>query len=190
LKTGVSQGTASSNLASSAMSLWLLLTATLLVQEGLSTTVLLLRAYQEHYPLIAIHLIWLVVTVLQIYIGYYLGRWIQKRFKGSKFELWLKKSAHSLEKYIGTSGQALALILVAGVVSPAIAALGASWLEITFTSVLIFALIGDFIWYVSEWATVFGVTHFFGNPVIEIVVVIVGGIIFAIAVQFAKKKKA
>src|SRR5665213_634522 len=144
------------------MSLWWLLTVALLVQEGISTTVLLLKAYQEHYPLILIHLIWFVVTVVQIYAGYYLGKWIQTRFKNTKFELWMKKSTHRLDKHIGTSGEAIALMLVAGLVSPAIAALGASWLDISFVSVLIFALIGDLFWYVSEWATVFGVSYLFG----------------------------
>jgi len=170
------------------MSLWLLLTGALLIQEGLSVTLLLLRAYQEHYFLWAIHFIWLAVTVIQIYIGFYLGKWIQKRFANSKFERWMKKSTHRLDKYIGTSGEAIALMLVAGVVSPAIAALGAAWLDISFTSVLTFALIGDLFWYVSEWATVFGVSHLFGNSVVEIVVVVVGGIAFAVAVRFAKKK--
>jgi membrane protein YqaA with SNARE-associated domain len=171
------------------MSLWLLLTLALLVQEGVTTTVLLLEAYQQHYPLILIHLIWLVVTVFQIYAGYYVGKWIQKRFAGTKFESWLKKSAHSLEKHIGASGESIALVLVSGIISPVVAALGASWLEISFTRVLIFAGIGDLLWYLSEWITILGLTKLISGAKVEIGVVAIGLIVVALLLQFVRKVK-
>ena len=171
------------------MTLWLLLTVALVVQEGLSTTVLLLQAYQRHYPLYLIHILWLLLTILQIYAGYYLGKWIQKRFAGSKFESWMKKSTAKLEKMIGERGEAIALILISGIVSPAFAALGASWLEISFTKVLIFALIGDLLWYLSEWVTVIGAAHLFSDVKADSAIVIGTVLILLFMFKFHRKKQ-
>lgn len=138
------------------MSLWLLIIGALTLQEGLSTTVVLLEAVHNHYPLILIHLIWLVVTVAQIYLGYYIGKWIQTRYKYSKFERWLEKYARKLDDSVGKRGELLALLLASAIVSPAATALLASWLDISITRIVTFALLGDFLWYLSEWATVVG----------------------------------
>jgi hypothetical protein len=171
------------------MTLWWLLIGALTIQEGVSTTVLLLEAHQKHYSIFLITLIWLVVTVLQIYAGFYLGKWIQKRFSGTKFEAWLKKSQQSFEKYIGKTGESFGLILVSGLVSPAVAALGASWLDISFMQVFIFALLGDFLWYLSEWITVLGLTQLVAGAHVETIIVIIGFVAVAAFFAFAKKAK-
>ncbi|MBA3789196.1 hypothetical protein H0X32_02255 [Patescibacteria group bacterium] len=170
------------------MTLWFLIIISLIVQEGLSVTVLLLKAYQLHYPLFAIHAVWLVVTVFQIYTGFYLGKWIQKRFTDSKFERWMKKAAHKLEGIIGERGEEFALIFMSALVSPALAALGASWLEISFTKVLIFGLLGDLLWYISTWITVIGAAHLLSDVKGDAAIVIGALLVLYFVFKFARKK--
>ena len=141
------------------MSFWLIIIGTLFVQEGLSVIVVLLKAYQEHYPLLLIHAIWLIDTLVQIWLGYVIGKWIQKKFADSRFELWMKKRAALLDDSIGKRGEAVALVLLSGIVSPGLTALLGSWLNISFRNIALFALLGDFIWYASEWVTVIGTSN-------------------------------
>jgi membrane protein YqaA with SNARE-associated domain len=170
------------------MSLWLLITLALTLQEGLSVLAVLLRAYQLQYSLWVIHAIWLAVTIIQITVAYHLGKWIQKRFKESKFERWAEKSAHKLETSIDKNGEKLALVLLSSIISPAIAAFLASWLEIPFSSIFVFTLLGDAFWYASTWATVLGAFQIISVAKYGLLIVIGLAIIFVLISHFRKNK--
>jgi membrane protein YqaA with SNARE-associated domain len=172
------------------MSLWLLITIALTLQEGLSVLAVLVRAYQLHYSLWAIHAIWLAVTVIQISLAYYFGKWIQKKFKESKFERWAEKYAHKLEASIDKNGEKIALMLLSSIISPAIAAFLASWLEIPFSSVFVFALLGDAFWYASTWATVLGAFQIISIAKYGLLIVIGLAIIFVLISHFRKNRTA
>ncbi len=171
------------------MSLWILITIALTVQEGLSVLAVLLRAYQLHYSLWLIHLIWLCVTVAQIALAYFFGKWIQKTFASSKFERWVKKSVHKLERSIDKNGERLALILLSSIISPALAAFVASWLEISFGNIFIFTLLGDLFWYMSTWATVLGAQQLLANAKYGLLALILIAICFVL-ISHLKKSKA
>ena len=171
------------------MYLWLLITIALTVQEGLSVLAVLLRAYQLHYSLWIIHAIWLAVTIGQIFLTYFFGKWVQKSFARSRFELWIEKSARLLEKNIDSRGESVALMLLSSIISPAITAFLASWLEIPFTNVFIFALLGDFLWYVSTWATVLGAVEILLKVKEGLLVLITLAIIVVLITHFRKSRK-
>jgi membrane protein YqaA with SNARE-associated domain len=168
------------------MSLWLLIISALTIQEGLSTDVILLEAVHAHYSLWLIHAIWLVVTVAQIYAGYYLGRWVRTRFANTKAERWFERSAQKLEESIGKRGEEMALVLASAIVSPAATAFLGAWLEISFTRILIFTLLGDFIWYVLTWVTVFGATQIISGLKYGLVIVCIIAVGWLLASRFQK----
>jgi membrane protein YqaA with SNARE-associated domain len=170
------------------MNLWLLIIGALTLQEGLSTTVILLDAVHAHYPLLLIHAIWLFVTVLQIVAGYFLGKWIQKRFGNSKAEQWFKKSAGKLEKSIGKQGAELALVIASALVSPAATSFLASWLDLSLTKIFIFTLLGDFLWYLSEWVTVYGATQILSDVKYGFVVLFVIAVAYIAASRLRKSQ--
>lgn len=170
------------------MSFWLIIAGTLFAQEGLLTLAVLLKAEQLHYSLLAIHAIWLIVTLFQIWLGYVIGKWIQKKFANSKFEIRLKKYAESLDHSIGKRGEAVALILMSGIVSPGLTALLGSWLNISFRNIVIFALIGDLIWYVSEWVTVIGATNIASLFRTSTLLILIGVIAIGLIVKIVRKK--
>ncbi|MDR3547212.1 MAG: hypothetical protein P4M11_02855 [Candidatus Pacebacteria bacterium] len=172
------------------MQLWWIIIGTLIVQEGISTTVVLLDAVHAHYSLWAIHAIWLVVTIVQIFAGYFLGKWIQGRFASSKLEQWIQKYADKLEVSIGERGEEIALLLASALVSPAATSLLASWLDLSLTRVFIFALLGDLIWYLSEWVTVFGATEIMTYVKYGAVVVFVLAVVWFVASRVGKRTEA
>ena len=170
------------------MYLWLLITFALIVQEGLSTLAILLRAYQLHYSLWIISAIWLVVTSLQIWFGYYLGRWIKKRFADSKFEMWVDKYARKLEATIDKNGEKIGLLLVSSIISPAVAGFVGPWLDISFGNIFLFSLLGDLFWYVSTWATVLGAQELLTKARYGLLILIGIAIVYVLISHFLKKK--
>jgi membrane protein YqaA with SNARE-associated domain len=170
------------------MSLWLLITAALTVQEGLSVLAVLLRAYQLHYSIWIISLIWLVVTTIQITIGYYLGRWVRKSFKSSRFEKWVEKYAHKLEKSIDKNGEKIGLILLSSIISPAVAGFVAPWLDISFGTVFLYALLGDLFWYASTWATVLGAEQILSGIKYGLLLLIAIAIVWVAFSHYRKNK--
>lgn len=170
------------------MSFWLVITGVLFIQEGIATLAVLLTAYQLHYPLLAIHAIWLAATVIQICLGYALGKWIQKKFADSKVEKRVKKYAESLDRSIGKRGEAVALILLSGIVSPGITAFLGSWLNVSFRNILIFAVLGDLIWYVSEWVTVIGATDIASLVRIGPLFILIAVVAIGLIVKVVRKK--
>jgi membrane protein YqaA with SNARE-associated domain len=170
------------------MPLWILITIALTVQEGLSVLAVLLKAYQLHYSIWLIHGIWLCVTVAQITLAYFFGKWVQKRFEHSKFERWVKKSVHKLERSIDKNGERIALILLSSIISPALAAFVASWLEISFGNIFMFTLLGDLFWYVSTWATVLGAQQLLSNAKYGLLALIFIVICFVLISHFRKSK--
>ncbi len=170
------------------MSFWLIIAGALFVQEGLSVIVVLAEAYKMGYSLLAIHAIWLADTLVQIYLGYIFGKWIQKRFANSKFEVRLKKYAESLDTSIGKRGEAVALLLMSGVISPGITALLGSWLNVSFRNIMIFAVLGDLIWYVSEWVTIIGAEHIASLLRTGTLLILIALIAITLIVKVVRKK--
>lgn len=170
------------------MKLWLLIALVLTLQEGLSVLAVLLKAYQLHYSFVGITAIWLLVTVLQIALGYFLGKRIQKRFAGSKFEVWINKHAHKLEKSIDKSGEKVALVLFASIISPGIGAFLASWLDISFPTIFLYSLLGDTFWYASTWATVLGAIQILSRLKEGLIVVLVVIVLVNVLPYLLKRK--
>ena len=58
------------------MKLWILLTLTFLIQEPITSSGILFEAYQHHYNIWLIHLLFSVATLFDIIVGYYVGIYI------------------------------------------------------------------------------------------------------------------
>ena len=170
------------------MSFWYLIALALTFQQGLTVIAVLVRAHQLNYSFWIISLIWLVVSSIQIVIGYYLGKWIKKRFAESKFEKWLQKYVQKLEDLINKRGERVALIFFAYLVLPIIPAFVAAWLDISFLSTFIFTLIGDFLWYMATWAYALGAFELLSRVKEGLIIVIVIAFLLVIITQFKNKK--
>jgi membrane protein YqaA with SNARE-associated domain len=170
------------------MKLWLLIALVLTIQEGFSVLATLVRASELHYSFWIISLVWLVVTILQIALGYYLGKFIQKKSKGSRFERWAEKYARKLEKSISKSGEKLALVIFSSAVSPGIGAFLASWLDISFADIFIYSLLGDLFWYLSTLATVFGVVALLSKARFGLIILICIVVVILLISYFRKAK--
>ena len=166
------------------MKTWLFIIITLIIQEPASTDAAIFQARHLGLNLWIVHLIWLAATMLDIWLGYKIGKWVQKKFHGTKFELFAEKWAGKFERFIGERGEKSTLVLLGVVNFPYINTFLASWFRIPFKNVFILVLIGDAIYYSIEWGINIGVRHFIVDPHIALYAVIALGLLFSI---FSKK---
>ncbi|MDB5194188.1 MAG: hypothetical protein JWN50_202 [Parcubacteria group bacterium] len=162
------------------MNLWLLLALALLVQEPVSTAGLLSEAYTQHYPLWPIHGLFVVATLIDIVVGYYLGAFIHKRFAHTKVVSWLRTKFDALVGMIGKKGKIATLIFFVPIIFP-ISALFLSWLEVSLGEALIYVLIGEAVfWYAQEWLIVLGVHAFTKNTHIALYIILLITLVLSI----------
>lgn len=164
------------------MTLWILIIVTLLFQELVSTNAVLLEAFQKHYNIWIIHIIFLLTTAAGIIIGYLLGRWVQKTFHQNKFITYTQQKAKRLNSFMGKNGTRLSLVFLAIIDFNFMDSFLSSWLSVSFWEVFIFMFIGNLLWYISQWLIILGVNTYVRNPYQALSVVI--GISVALVIIF------
>src|ERR1700723_1228412 len=92
------------------MPLYLLLFGLFIVQEPVSTDAVLLEAYQYHYNVWIIHALFILATMLDIVIGYAIGKWLQRRYSENKVMERFVQWARSVSGH-GTVGEYLFLFV-------------------------------------------------------------------------------
>ena len=167
---------------------WLFIIASLIIQEPATTDAAIFQIRQLHLNLLLINAIWLCATMLDIWIGYTIGKWIQKKFQGTTFNTWSKKWALRIETFIGKRGERFALILLGIINFPYANAFIASWLSIPFRSVFIFLLIGDALYWAIEWIINITVRSAVHDPHTALYAVIGAALIFSIISKYVLNK--
>jgi hypothetical protein len=173
----------------SPMHLWLLLASVLLLQEPLSTTFVVLEVVRAHYPIILIHLLWLMLTTSQIYLGHLLGRWVQTRFSILRLETWMTQWNQKINDLIGKNGEKVALIFFTILTMPFFTGFVASWLPISLWNTLFFSVLGSLIWYLQVWLGVYGAGQFSSSLQTTVISVIVIGILVSIPLAIWRKRQ-
>ncbi len=170
------------------MNLWLLLTLTFFIQEPISSSVILLQAYQSHYNVILITLLFSTITIAEIIIGYYLGLWIEKKFGRHKMMASIKKRLDDFSAFIGTYGKVVGLIVFVPLVFP-VSAIFVPWFEVSLTEAVAYVFIGELIfWYAYEWLIVLGVHSFVADSRWALVVILAVSIALSVGVRAMMKK--
>jgi membrane protein YqaA with SNARE-associated domain len=152
----------------------------LFIQEPASTDAAIFQVRHLHLNLLLINVIWLVATLIDIWGGYYLGKWVQNKFQGTRFANWAHKWAGRIENFIGKKGETFALILLGIINFPYANTFLASWLSIPFRTVFMLILAGDVIYWAIEWAINISVRSFFVDPHTALYVIIGAALIFSI----------
>jgi hypothetical protein len=173
------------------MKIWLLLFVAFLIQEPVSSSAILLEAYQYHYNIWLIHLLFVAATLLDVVIGYALGSFVRKKTFHSNARLirYGMGKSDELSAFIGKQGKIMSLVVLGPIIFPW-SAFVAPWLEISFFDAMVFLFIGDLIfWYGSEWLIVLGVKTFFPNPIAAVFAVVAVSLLITIGIKYLKSSK-
>jgi membrane protein YqaA with SNARE-associated domain len=159
---------------------WWFIILALFIQEPASTDAAIFQARSLHLNLFVINLIWLIATVIDIWLGYKIGKWIQKKFQGTKLVTKSLLWATRFENFIGRKGENFALIFIGVINFPYLNTFIGSWLKVPFKKLFLLIFIGDAIYWSIEWAINIGVRSFITNTTTALYVVIGLGLLFAI----------
>lgn len=158
------------------MKLWLFLLATFMLQELFSSAAVLTPLYAGHYSVWLIHLTFIIATILDISIGYYVGSYIKRNASSNRFVTFIEKKA-ARYKFLsrGTTRRRLALFLFGPPLFP-ITAFFAPLIGYTFYESFLILLLGEMtFWYGPEWLLILGLHTFIGSHlwVISIILIFV-----------------
>lgn len=143
------------------MSLWLLVTLVLIVQETLSTNFVLFHAVSEDFPLSAVHLIFIVGTLLDILVGFSLAKVLQKWLSNWRsLSSWSSRISSWVKLRLGNNVERCGLFAMGTLAQPYITAFVGSWLGIRFIDVVVVAFLSDLIWYIYTLVLVFSARSF------------------------------
>ncbi len=171
------------------MNTYLLLFLAFLLQEPISTNVLLLHAYQSHHLVWVIHLLFVIATLCDIAVFYYLGVLTHQKYKDHKFVLAIKKRTESFLSYLGKNNTRFALFLYGPIIFP-LSAFIAPWVEISFWDSFIFLFLGDLLfWYGALWFLVLGVKTLFPDPHLALVAIFVVSVLTSIGIKYLRRSK-
>jgi hypothetical protein len=170
------------------MHLWLLLASVLLFQEPLSTTFVVLEVVRARDPIVFIHLLWVSLTISQIYLGYLLGALVQRRFAASKVEAWITEWTHKVDDLIGKKGEKVALVFFTILTLPFFSGFVASWLPISVWSILLFSVLGSSLWYLQVWIGVYGAGQFSSGLETTVISVLIIGTLVSIPFAVWRKR--
>ncbi|HVO28835.1 MAG TPA: hypothetical protein VMT81_02545 [Candidatus Paceibacterota bacterium] len=168
---------------------WLFVAVALVFQEVATTGAALVDASAWHLNLWIIDLIWFAATAGDIAAGFFIGRWIQRRFAGSRFDALAKRMSAKVERAAGRTGARLSLVLLGFVSYPYVTAFVASWLtDLPLRDVFLCTILGNALWYAFEWATVFGIAAAGRNYELIFAIIAAAGILLIFAGNFIRRK--
>jgi membrane protein YqaA with SNARE-associated domain len=148
----------------------------LFIQEIVSLNATLLYAHKHHIGLL-IFILFILTTVIDLVIGYYLGKWVKGRFTKGKIVVWIQKRVGQFHSYVGKKGRWVALLLLGNFSFPYINAFIAAWLDMPFWESFFWLFVGNMTWYGFMWLIVIGVSSIVHNiaiafPIILLIVVV------------------
>jgi len=162
------------------MTTWTFIIFALFIQEPASTDAAIFLIREQHINLWLINLIWATATVIDITVGYLIGKWIQRRFQNAKLVKWSERWATRIENFIGRKGERFSLILLGIINFPYLNAFLASWLKLSFKNVFILIFIGDTLYWIIEWVINVSVRSYFSDSHTVLYVVVGLGLLFSI----------
>ncbi|MEI6352773.1 MAG: hypothetical protein WCO35_02450 [Candidatus Nomurabacteria bacterium] len=160
----------------------------LIIQEPVSTDTGIFFIRENHLNLFLINILFVLLSVLDITVAYFLGKYLQKRFSHKKIIIKSKTIASKLENFIGKKGEFFSLILIGIINTPYLDSFLASWLNIKFKKVLTLVLIGDVIWWCISWYINIKVRQNVSNPYAALYVVVFIALIITIFSRYILKK--
>lgn len=129
-----------------------------------------------------------MATTIDICAGYVVGKWIQKRFQGTRFSIWSEHWANKIENLIGKKGEKFAIALLGVINFPYVNSFFISWLKLPFRNIFILLFVGDLMYWIIAWLINISIRNYFSNPHTVLYIVIGIGLLISIVSKFVLTK--
>lgn len=154
------------------MTRYILATLILILQEVILLNTLIFETRQGHYIAWVIHIMFMVATIFDIWVGYRIGKWAKQRYTTGKIVEFANKWTERFHSYVGRRGRLLALFLLGNFSFPYVNSFIAAWLAIPFWEMLIVFFIGNVTFYFLGWFVIGGISTLIPNPAIALPVIV------------------
>jgi membrane protein YqaA with SNARE-associated domain len=171
------------------MPFWILVAAVLIPQEFASSAIVFVIALQNNFPIWAINLIWICTTVLDMYVGFMLGKFTQEKLQGTRFFRWAEHWIKRGRTELGLEGEKLSLALLGIVDFPYVNTFIGAWIGLPLGMASLLTFAGNFVWFLFLWGTVLGMSALISNPDLIILILLVAGILSHLLFRFSKANK-
>lgn len=168
---------------------WIFVAFALITQEVISLNAVIFAAHAHRLPVVLIHVLFVLATIIDIVIGYAIGAYARKKLTRGKITSFAEKWSARFASYAGKKGRWVALLILGNFSFPYINAFLAGWLEMPFIESFIFLFLGNIVWYGFLWLIVLGVVSAVPNAWIAfpIIAAIAIGILLVIRKQKMEK---
>ena len=161
----------------------------LVVQEIISFNALIFATHHGLYNPILVHILFLVATIFDIGIGYWIGLILRKKTHTNKVTISIQKISDRFSLSTKKYRRWTMLFLLGNFSFPYINSCIAGYLGMPFWESSFFIFLGDLVWYVSIWLVVLGVSSVIKNlPLAFLGVIIISVIIMVIIRKFNIRK--
>ncbi len=168
--------------------IWWLIIAAVIIQEPVSSDAAIFQIRHLHLNLIEVNLVWLIATIADLTIGYWIGKFVQKKIAGTKFEKRILRIVTAIENFMGKKGEKFTLVLLGIINFPYANSFIASWFDIPLRQMFALLFIGDVLYWGIEWGINIGVRSFPINPHTALLVVLLVAFLFAVLSKFLLNK--
>jgi len=171
------------------MYLWLLIIGVFIPQEFISAGAVLLIARSDSFPFWLVHLIWFGTTFFDMYVGYVVGKYLQRRFHGTKFIERTDRWAGKIKEALGKHGEQLSLVFLGLLSFPYINTFFAAWLKLRMRTAFLYTFLGNLVWYLLLLTTIFGTAVLIPDPATAVFSIIIVGVASNLLLRFYGKHK-
>jgi hypothetical protein len=171
------------------MKSWLVIVLILLVQETVTLNALLVKVFQGEYSIFFITLLFVFATVIDIFIGHWVERYVKKYWNKGKVKVFAKHWSQRFYAFVGKRGIKVYLLLLGYFSFPYVNAFITSWLEIPFWESFWYLFFGNMIFYISLALLVLGITSVIPNPFQAFLVVIAITVVLIMGIRVLKSRK-
>ena len=149
--------------------------AGLFVQEIISLNALIFATHHGLYSPMLIHLLFVVATIFDIIIGFFIGIFLRKKTCNTRVTAYIQKLSDRFALGTKKYRRWLVLLLLGNFSFPYINSCIAGYLDMPFWESSLFIFIGDIVWYATIWLVVLGISSVVKNLYIAFIVVIIIG---------------
>jgi hypothetical protein len=170
------------------MKLWLLIALVCVVQEFASTNAVLITAYRDGYPLLAIHALYAAGTIIDFFAGYWLGAWVHRRSAGSRWAKWADDFVQTYVARLGAIGKRYLLFVIGALNFTYMDAFIVPWVGVSWLEAFVIFFCANALWYAFQWAFILGVNLFFPSPLDALFAVVAVSLVVVVVWKLGSKK--
>jgi membrane protein YqaA with SNARE-associated domain len=135
----------------------------LFVQEVVTLNALIFATHEGWYSPLLIHTLFVATTIIDIIIGFLIGKYLKKKTFNAKITTSIQKMSACFLKTTNQYQRWFGLFLLGNLSFPYVNSCIAGYLDLPFWESSLFIFLGDIVYYICLWLLILGITSIIKN---------------------------